>query len=564
MHKRSENTASSPFQEKNDLENFFAGGGRGELLTRLQESVNLGVPLLIITGEEGSGKTMICGMLEQAVTDEYPTVYFPQTVESFEDVVRSIGSKLAVDTTGIDDGKGLKAAFDEITRLLLENNQHLLIIFDEAENIYLATLERIRKMLGQMTEAGVFLHVLFSGRPSFVENYDQLIICDFKQVEEVHSSLDPLSEEETSDYLGNCLDRLPDDNQKNVFSEEAIAKIYAIAKGNFRMINILAEESSATSDESSSFMVLLDSVAADDKEQEPGWKMPQFAIDINRFMPMMPWAGGIVAIIILLFLVFGSGDEKNSEVVAVVEKNVVKQSEIVFKKVTLPKADDSSSLLDSTPPVVDETPPVQPVLQKVVEKTEVLSVKENKADDKIVEKITIVQEKQQDVIKKNVGIKQKDVIVELHQSPPLKKKINAAAGKKRSKIKVQPRKEVQKSVPAYEYLTVDQLYNSRVAAGRAWKTGAKDRMYTIQLMALTAENAEKNLKQMLSQENYRQHAAELYIFKKNGPLPVILVYYGEYSTIAEARNKRKTVPAFLHKHKPYAISIKGAVAKVNK
>lgn len=574
MQKESENTARSPFHEKNDLENFFPGGGRREVLSRLQGAVNLGVPLLILTGEEGSGKTMICCVLEQEVAEDYLTVYFPQTVESFEDVVRSIGHKLGVDTDGIDDGKKLKVVFEEITQLLLENSRHLLIIFDEAENIYLATLERIRKMLGQLTEVGVYLHVLFSGRSSFLENYDQLIICDFKQVEEVYLSLVPLSEEETTDYLRCSMSRLPNEIQKDAFSEEAIAKIYAIAKGNFRMINILAEESSVTSEENSSFMVLLDSVAEEEKEVETGWKIPQFTFDIRRFMPMMPWAGGVVAIIFLLVLVFGSGDEEDNEEIAVVENVVEKQPEVIFEKERLPKLENSPAVepvlhkgiekpevqILKEKEIVVEKPEVQLVKEKkiVVEKAEVIPEKEQKLDDILVQKPTIVQEKQEEVIQP------KNIIVELYQSPPLKKKISASTGKRRSKIKVQPRTEVQKALPTYANLTVDQLYNRRVAAGKEWKNGARDRMYTIQLMALAAENAEENLKQMLSQEKYREYATKFFIFKKGGPTPVIFVYYGEYPTIAEARGKRKTIPAFLQKHKPYAISIKGAVAKVEK
>jgi len=68
MHKDSENSGNYPFQEKIDLENFFMDGGRAEVLARLQESIDVGVPLLVMTGEEGSGKTMLCRMLEQRVT----------------------------------------------------------------------------------------------------------------------------------------------------------------------------------------------------------------------------------------------------------------------------------------------------------------------------------------------------------------------------------------------------------------------------------------------------------------------------------------------------------------
>ncbi len=105
MHKDPEKISGSPFQDRNDLKNLFAGGGRAEVLSELHGSVIAGVPLLIITGEEGSGKTTICRVLEQRLAEECVVINFPETVESFEDVVRIIGHKLGVVTAEINDGK---------------------------------------------------------------------------------------------------------------------------------------------------------------------------------------------------------------------------------------------------------------------------------------------------------------------------------------------------------------------------------------------------------------------------------------------------------------------------
>ena len=137
-----------------------------------------------------------------------------------------------------------------------------------------------------------------------------------------------------------------------------------------------------------------------------------------------------------------------------------------------------------------------------------------------------------------------------------------SAGK--TKIVVQPRKEVQKVTATNANFTVDQLYSRRIAAGREWRYGIKDNMYTIQLMSLTSKNAQHNLKLMLAQENYREQAGNFFIFKRDSSPTALLVYYGEYPTITEARRVLKSIPAFLRKHKPYAISIKGAVAKIKK
>ncbi len=584
MHKDFENNVTSPFQAANDLENFFMGGGRAEVLDRLQESVALGVPLLVLTGEEGSGKTMLCRMLEERVAEECVVVYFQHTVESFEDVVRIIARELSVATVEMD-GKGVKDAIENIVKILLEKRCHLFIIFDEAENIYLATLERIRKMLDQMTEAEVYLHVLFSGRVSFLENYEQLIICDFKQVEEVHLTLDPLSEVETVGYINSCMDRLSSDAQRDVFTEEVVGKICEIAKGNFATINSLAEEPIVTPGDNSSFMVLLDSVA-DAKEEDAGLKWLQAITGIKRFIPSIPWMAGAVAVIIVLVLVFGSGDEEEKETRILPKQADDKKQEIIIvkKKVVRPEpvVKDTAASVEKRvgiPVVVtemgaegDEASVKESELQSEITKPEakeiaVEALNEAAADREKVEGTVVARGEQKVTVHEEVKVEhlgQEEVIVELHQSQSLKKKVGVADFIKQKKSSVYLNTEVQKISSANAHLTVNQLYAGRIAAGKVWESGARDSKYTVQLMALTSKNAEGNLKQMLAQENYRQQAVNFFIFKKTKTPAGLLVYYGEYQTIAEARRMTKSIPVFLQKHKPYAISIKGAVAKVRK
>lgn len=583
MHKDFENGVISPFQATNDLENFFMGGGRAEVLSQLQESVAAGLPLLVLTGEEGSGKTLLCRMLQQRIAEECVVIYFQHTVESFDDVVHIIARQLGIATVP-EDGKGGGTLIEDIVIFLLEKRSHLCIIFDEAENIYLATLERIRKILGQMTEAGVYLHVLFSGRPSFVENYEQLIICDFKQIEEVYLSLDPLSEVETADYLEGCMVRLPSDTQRNVFTEEVIGKICEFAKGNFGMINSLAEKTITTPGDNSSFMVLLDSVADEKEGESAGFSWSQFLPDIKQFTPLISWIGGAVVVAALLVLVFGSGDEEETEKVVLPKKVAEKQQEIIIVKKRVTRSEPVvQDVIDAVEKKVDsavvipeaiseteeasvkeadlQTETAQPEVKEVV----VEVIKEIEADNEKVEETDLVPEIPKEIVHQEViaePLKREEVIVELHQLESLKKKVGVSSLVKGKKSPIYLDAEVQKNSSINAHLTVDQLYVTRIAAGKMWESGARDSKYTIQLMVLTSKNAEGNLKQMLAQEKYRKQASNFYIFKKNKTPAGLLVYYGEYPTIAEARRMTKSIPAFLQKHKPYAVSIKGAVAKV--
>ena len=310
----------SPFQEEFVLDNFFVGANRVEVLSQIKEAMQDEIALMVITGEEGSGKTMLCRVLEHEVSPLCETLFFPRAVDSFEDVLQLVLSGLELDA----ESRDIDQTLDQIITFLLDESIDLLVIFDEAENIFLATLERIRKMLDRINDSGARMHIIFSGRETFLENCDQIGICDFHNGDELHFSLTSLSETETADYLANCAARLADIDAAKIFTDEVVNNIYSLAKGNFRTTNILAAESVKIHGDDTSFMVLLDSVKEDTAEGKKNFigeigpnlqkllssfpSLPFF----SSYSGYLPWVGGTVGFILLAFILFGANDEKEN------------------------------------------------------------------------------------------------------------------------------------------------------------------------------------------------------------------------------------------------------------
>jgi len=63
-----------PFREDTDPEIFFEGAGRREILYDLLADIEAGTALIRLIGEEGSGKTLLCALLEQRLADRYEIV----------------------------------------------------------------------------------------------------------------------------------------------------------------------------------------------------------------------------------------------------------------------------------------------------------------------------------------------------------------------------------------------------------------------------------------------------------------------------------------------------------
>ena len=516
----------TPFQEVIDTQKFFPGGRRRDVLEELKSAITESVALLTLTGEEGCGKTTLCRMLEKELPDGYVLVTFPNTLDSFEDVTRAIAREMKItlaDGVAIGDIRDLLL---EVWERLAERKQKMLIIFDQAERIYLATLERIRKMLDIMNQTGIVFQILFSGESGLLENFKQLSMCSFQGAEERHFVLEPLDSSATYAYLNFRVNEGKAE-EKEAFSEEVSEEIFVIAGGNIRKINALAEESLQSLTADTSFMVLLDNVRETKKEGKSiGW---DFSLFKEYYLAHKKWLIPLGACLSVLFLLL--------------------------------------ILRTGKPPDNDEKKPV-PELEKL--STEIRDIQKKAEEIKVqaaqtpAEQVPAAAEKDQ--IKEEVVIPPVVTAPAVPEVPERKQ----ALEKTKEPVPVEPAASAPKSVKsetpasvkaAPNKISVDQLFNARVAAAAKWLVGEKNDHYTIQIMSLASEGAENNLKKMLAQKEYQEVADRFYFLRKVATTPTVLVFYGEYSTMVDARNARNALPEFLLKHNPYAISIRGAVEK---
>jgi len=107
----------------------------------------------------------------------------------------------------------------------------------------------------------------------------------------------------------------------------------------------------------------------------------------------------------------------------------------------------------------------------------------------------------------------------------------------------------------------DALFRDRLRASAAWLAGAYRGQYTIQLMMLSSKSAKENVKKLLVRDDYFAVIDKLHILRKKTNPPTLFVFYGTYPSMDAARQVRNTMPVFLRKHHPYALSIADALTK---
>ncbi len=530
--------AVSPFGEECNTARFFTGGGRGAVLDDMKAALAEQVDVVTLIGEEGSGKTMLCKMLLEQLSNTYKVIYLPQIVGSFEAIVRVAAQECGVEYPAETNRADARIIFLDLVTSLQANGQSILIISDEAENMYLATLERLRKILDDVKEAGGRLQLLFSGRKSFRTSLEQLVLCDFNEITEKQFFLSTLDDNETWEYLNFCVQDLRGETSQEVFTREAAGKIASMGRGNLRLINVFAEESLQSSSADTSFLVLLDHVR-DDVVAEPVLPVSGGLLEQLPFSPKLLFAGIAAGIFFLLLMFFNGGEEESS----IVEESSSPSDEIVIIDVSKPLLDDTglpptsavTSAVDGVTTVLTATPPVP--ASAVVEGEKV------QRHPVAISPVEIVEKKPE-----TVGVPQLTG----------KNKISASKVKRIISEPAQTAPPVALVKPSFP--VAPELENL-VIAGDRWMAGKEATSFSIQLMALQSEQAEANLKRILAKPEYQKVLSQLVILKRPSTPPVVLVFYGVYPDMAAARNARNNMPIFLRDRHPYPVSVRGAVEK---
>ncbi len=526
----------TPFQEECNTQQFFVGGGRGAILNDIKKALEGGIDLVTLIGDEGSGKTMLCKMLQEQWQTQHRILFLPQIVESFEDVVRVAAQECGVDYPVDTNRSDARKIFLNLIATLRARGESLLLVCDEAEKMYLATLERIRKIIDDVNREGGGLQLLLAGRKSLRANLEQLGLCNFENISEKQFFISVLDDHETWDYLNCCVQAVRGDEQE-VFTKEAAAKIASMGRGNLRLINVYADESLRSSNADTSFLVLLDHVKDDGAEPElsvsPATRLSQFS-----WTPKYLMAVGGILLVLLMFFVFSGGGEKKPVISTVglesspfipettkgpvvsPEKEVVPDEAVVEEEVEEVPKPESPAPVQYTPV---EISPVE-----IVERTETGTAASQLH--------TISADKSKRLISPRIEMGQrKKYAIKAQNSSPL-------------------------SVPDNGNLN-DPVLGKYLRAGVGWKAGELDSSFSIQLMSLKSDRAQESLKRIVSQADFQTVADRLVILQKPSEPPVFLVFYGVYPSMSAARNARNNMPIFLRNRHPYPVSVRGAVEK---
>jgi len=231
-----------PFKITPDTQLFFAGGNRGLVLDALLYAIQSGEGIVKVVGEVGSGKTMLCRMLQEKLSQHVEIVYLLNPRLSPDKILHAVALELQLPITPQTDRLEV---MQRLQSTLLEKhavNKQVVVFIEEAQEMPLETLEEIRLLSNLETSRSKLLQIVLFGQPELDHN---LAVLHIRQLREriTHSFyLSPLSRKEISEYIYFRMQAVGYRGPP-VFTPEAVRLITKVSNGLLRRVNILADKS---------------------------------------------------------------------------------------------------------------------------------------------------------------------------------------------------------------------------------------------------------------------------------------------------------------------------------
>lgn len=231
----------APFKITPNTDFFFGGGNRGPILEALIYAITQGEGIVKVTGEVGSGKTMLCSMLQSRLPEQVATVYLANPSVSPEEILHAIAFEMQLD---IERDATRLVVMHAIQDYLLKRHaegKRVVLFVEESQGMPIETLEEIRLLSNLETKSDKLLQIVLFGQPELDDNLRENRIRQLKERITHSFRLEPLTAPETREYLMFRL-RAAGYRGPDLFTDAIVREIARITGGLTRRINLITDK----------------------------------------------------------------------------------------------------------------------------------------------------------------------------------------------------------------------------------------------------------------------------------------------------------------------------------
>ncbi len=230
-----------PFRITPHTDFFFDGADRGATLEALIYAIVHDEGIVKVSGEVGSGKTMLCRVLMERLPAHVETLYLASPSLAKDEILHAIGDELELKLPEGRTAVALRELQEQLIRLYAAGRR-VVVLIDEAHVMPEETLEQVRLLSNLETNRHKLLQIVLFGQPELDATLAKSSLRQLRDRITNSFRMRPLSEAEVAKYVSFRM-RAAGYRGPDVFVPRAVSLVARASSGLTRRINILADKS---------------------------------------------------------------------------------------------------------------------------------------------------------------------------------------------------------------------------------------------------------------------------------------------------------------------------------
>jgi MSHA biogenesis protein MshM len=230
-----------PFTLTPNTSYYFGLPSHKEAIQVLLTTLKTGEGFIKVTGEVGTGKTLICRKLLNELPDHFVAAYIPNPYLTPTELRRAVASELNVLLTDHTDQQEFTQRIQQRLIHIHQQNKGVVLIIDEAQALPVESIEALRLITNLETESRKLLQVVLFGQP---ELNDKLSLPELRQLKQrvtFSYTLKLMDSDQVYQYVKHRMN-VAGYRGGDLFDRKCCALIFKASEGTPRIVNVLCHK----------------------------------------------------------------------------------------------------------------------------------------------------------------------------------------------------------------------------------------------------------------------------------------------------------------------------------
>lgn len=235
------NLQEMPFSLTPNTQFYCALVPHAEAMQVLLTALEMGEGFIKVTGEVGTGKTLLCRKLLNHIDEQYSVAYLPNPYLNPDELRWALAIELGMEPDKNLDQQALSQLISHHLVSLQEQGKKVVLLIDEAQCLSWDTLEALRLFTNLETETEKLIQVILFGQPELDEKLAQSQVRQLRQRISFSYKLRAMTNAEVIYYINHRLS-IAGFGDSPLFTKQLGLQVARASRGIPRLVNVLCHK----------------------------------------------------------------------------------------------------------------------------------------------------------------------------------------------------------------------------------------------------------------------------------------------------------------------------------